>query len=64
MDLEEVDRMSRKNLRLNFVALLTCIALLLTALGCESGSLMGPTPDSSLSNPSGPANQTSDGING
>ena len=47
--------MSRKNLKINFVALLTCIALLLTALGCESGSLMGPTPDSSLSNPSGPS---------
>jgi hypothetical protein len=56
--------MSRKNLKLNFVALLTCIALLLTALGCESGSLMGPTPDSSLSNPSGPVNQVADGING
>ena len=57
--------MSRKNLKLNFVALLTGIALLLTALGCESGSLMGPTPDSSLSNPSGPSlTQTADGLNG
>jgi len=56
--------MSRKNLKLNFVALLTGFALLLTALGCESGSVMGPTPDNSLSNPSGPVNQTTDGISG
>ena len=57
--------MSRKNPKLNFVALLTCIALLLTALGCESGSLMGPTPDSSLSNPSGPSHTVDrDGVNG
>ena len=34
--------MSRKNLKLNFVALLTGLALLMTALGCESGSVMGP----------------------
>jgi len=59
-----VDRMSRKNLKLNFVALLTGFALLLTALGCESGSVMGPTPDNSLSNPSGPSNQVSDGVLG
>jgi len=56
--------MSRKNPRINFVALLTCIALLLTALGCESGSLMGPTPDSSLSNPSGPSYVEKDGRGG
>ena len=57
--------MSRKNLKLNFVALLTGFALLLTALGCESGSLMGPTPDNSLSAPSGPVNtMDKDGING
>ena len=56
--------MSRKNLKLNFVALLTCIALLLTALGCESGSLMGPTPDSSLSTPSGPSLAETDNIGG
>jgi hypothetical protein len=56
--------MSRKNLKLNFVALLTGFALLLTALGCESGSLTGPTPDNSLSNPSGPSNQVSDGVQG
>ena len=56
--------MSRKNLKINFVTLLTCIALLLTALGCESGSLMGPTPDSSLSNPSGPSLAETEGING
>jgi len=57
--------MSRKNLKLNFVALLTGLALLLTAYGCESGSITGPTPDNSLSNPSGPAYTTShDGVNG
>jgi hypothetical protein len=56
--------MSRKDQKLNFVALLTCIALLLTALGCESGSLMGPTPDSSLSTPSGPVYHEKDGLNG
>jgi hypothetical protein len=58
--------MSRKNLKLNFVALLTGFALLLTALGCESGSVMGPTPDNSLSNPSGPSesNHVYDGVNG
>ena len=56
--------MSRKNLKLNFVALLTGFALLLTALGCESGSVMVPTPDNSLSNPSGPSNQVSDGVQG
>ena len=64
MDPEEVDGMSRRNLKLNFVALLTGFALLLTALGCESGSLLGPTPDNNPSNPSGPAYQTEDGING
>ena len=56
--------MSRKNLKLNFVALLTGFALLLTALGCESGSVMGPTPDSNLPAPSGPSNQVSDGVLG
>jgi len=56
--------MSRKNLKLNFVALLTGFALLLTALGCESGSVMGPTPDNSLSNPSGPSYTTSERVGG
>ena len=56
--------MSRKNLKLNFVALLTGLALLLTALGCESGSITGPTPDNSLSNPSGPSYATSEKVNG
>jgi len=57
--------MSRKNLKLNFVALLTGFALLLTALGCESGSVMGPTPDNSLSNPSGPSYaMDKEGVNG
>jgi hypothetical protein len=41
--------MSRKNLKLNLVTLLACTALLLTALGCESGSPMGPDPNSTLS---------------
>ena len=54
--------MSRNNLRLNVIALLTGFALLLTALGCESGSLMGPTPDNSLSTPSYTVD--SDNING
>jgi len=56
--------MSRKNLRLNLVAILTSLALLLAALGCESGSLMGPTPDSSLSTPSGPSLTQSESVNG
>jgi hypothetical protein len=56
--------MSRRNLKINFFALLTGFALLLTALGCESGSLVGPTPDNSLSNPSGPAFQETEGISG
>lgn len=56
--------MSRKNLKLNFVALVTGLALLLTALGCESGSLTGPTPDNNLSNPSGPSNQQTEGVGG
>jgi hypothetical protein len=56
--------MSRRNLKINFVALLTGFALLLTALGCESGSLVGPTPDNSLSNPSGPSLAETEGIAG
>ena len=56
--------MSRKNLRPSLIALLTGFALLLTALGCESGSLTGPTPDNSLSNPSGPSYTTADAVNG
>jgi hypothetical protein len=56
--------MSRKNLKLNFVALLTGFALLLTALGCESGSVTGPNPDNSLSNPSGPSLTQSEGVQG
>jgi hypothetical protein len=57
--------MSRKNLKLNLVALLTGFALLLTALGCESGSLMGPTPDNSLSAPDGASNTVDhDGVGG
>jgi len=65
MDPEEVDRMSRKNLKLNLVALLTGFALLLTALGCESGALMGPTPDNSLSAPEGASfSHEHDGLGG
>jgi hypothetical protein len=45
--------MSRKNFKLNVIALLTGFALLLTALGCDSGSITGPTPDNSLSDSSG-----------
>ena len=41
--------MSRKNLKLNLVTLLASTALLMTALGCESGSLMGPDPNNTLS---------------
>jgi hypothetical protein len=40
--------MSRKNFKLNFIALLTGFAILLTAIGCES--VTGPTPVNSLSN--------------
>ena len=57
--------MSRKNFKLNAIALLTCFALLLTALGCESGSIAGPTPDNSLSGSSGASyNHQADGVGG
>jgi hypothetical protein len=62
-DLEEVDRMSRRNLKLNLIALLTGFALLLTALGCET--VTGPTPDNSLSNPSEASfEKDAEGLNG
>jgi len=55
--------MSRKNLKLNFIALLACTALLFTALGC-SGSPMGPDSDSSLST-DGPSHAVDrDSVNG
>jgi hypothetical protein len=41
--------MSRKNMKLTLVTLLACTSLLLTALGCESGSPLGPDPNSTLS---------------
>jgi hypothetical protein len=55
--------MSRKNLRLNLMALLTGFALLLTAIGCES--VTGPTPtDDGLSNSDGASFHYTDGVGG
>ena len=57
--------MSRKNLKLNLIALLTGFALLLTAFGCESGSITGPTHDNSLSAPQGASfTNQADGVGG
>jgi hypothetical protein len=49
--------MSRRNFRLNLVALLACTALILASLGCESVTGPDSTTDSSLST-SGGANFT------
>jgi hypothetical protein len=60
---EEVDRMSRKNLKTKLITLLACTALLFAALGCES--VTGPSsPDSSLPTSDGANFHTTDGVSG
>lgn len=57
--------MSRKNFKLNLIALLACSALLFAALGCESVTGPSSTTDNSLS-PSGGASfaEQRDGVSG
>jgi hypothetical protein len=54
-DSKEVDRMSRRNFKINLVALLACYALLLASLGCESVTGPDSTPSSTLSTSGGEA---------